>query len=125
MGPRIRMPRIPFAKFFDTMREAGATARLMSVQAAAGQWSVPVSQYETGLHMVVHLPNGSQMGIWGTRAPRLKVACSPERSLALQASHGVALYWQGRKSLRFGGHLHGESRLWYGRTPRWHGLRFR
>ena len=45
-------------EFFDTMREAGATARLMLVQAAAGQWSVPVSECETGLHVVVHLPTG-------------------------------------------------------------------
>jgi isoquinoline 1-oxidoreductase beta subunit len=43
---------------FDTMREAGATARLMLVQAAADQWSVPVTECETGLHVVVHSPTG-------------------------------------------------------------------
>ena len=41
---------------FDTMREAGATARLMLVQAAAGHWSVPITECETGLHVVVHSP---------------------------------------------------------------------
>src|SRR5258705_5215546 len=30
--------------FFDTMREAGATARLMLVRAAAQQWGIPESQ---------------------------------------------------------------------------------
>ena len=31
-------------EFFDTLREAGATARLMLVRAAAQQWGVPESQ---------------------------------------------------------------------------------
>jgi isoquinoline 1-oxidoreductase subunit beta len=43
-------------EFFDVMREAGATARLMLVRAGARQWSVPVSECASGLHMVVHLP---------------------------------------------------------------------
>ena len=42
--------------FFGIMREAGATARLMLIRAAAGQWSVPVSECETSLHEVVHIP---------------------------------------------------------------------
>lgn len=46
--------------FFDLMREAGATARLMLVQAAAGHWAVPASECSTGLHSVVHLPTHRQ-----------------------------------------------------------------
>ncbi len=45
-------------EFFDIMREAGATARLMLVRAGARQWSVPVSECQSGLHVVVHLPTG-------------------------------------------------------------------
>ena len=43
-------------EFFDVVREAGATARLMLVRAAAGRWSVPASECESGLHVVIHLP---------------------------------------------------------------------
>ena len=55
-------------EFFGVMREAGATARLMLIRAAAGQWSVPVSECETGLHVVVHLPTGRKWG-YGELAP--------------------------------------------------------
>src|SRR5712664_2708702 len=40
--------------FYDTMREAGATARFMLIQAAAKQWGVPAAECETDLHVVVH-----------------------------------------------------------------------
>jgi isoquinoline 1-oxidoreductase beta subunit len=40
--------------FYDAMREAGATARFMLMQAAAKQWGVPASECETDLHVVVH-----------------------------------------------------------------------
>ena len=39
---------------FSTMREAGATARLMLTQAAAQKWGVPVSECESDLHVIVH-----------------------------------------------------------------------
>ena len=47
-------------EFFDLMREAGATARLMLVRAGAVQWSVPVSECESALHVVGHRPTGRQ-----------------------------------------------------------------
>src|ERR1700681_4291360 len=40
--------------FYDAMREAGATARFMLIQAAARQWGVPPAECETELHVVVH-----------------------------------------------------------------------
>jgi len=40
--------------FYDAMREAGATARFMLIQAAAQQWGVPAGECETDLHVVVH-----------------------------------------------------------------------
>jgi len=40
--------------FYDAMREAGATARFMLIQAAAKQWGVPAAECETDLHVVVH-----------------------------------------------------------------------
>ena len=48
--------------FFDTLREAGATARLMLVRAAAAQWGVPAMECSTNLHMVVHKASGKKLG---------------------------------------------------------------
>ncbi len=44
--------------FFGVMRESGATARTMLVQAAAQQWNVPASECEATLHTVVHRASG-------------------------------------------------------------------
>jgi isoquinoline 1-oxidoreductase subunit beta len=62
-------------EFFDLMREAGATARLMLVRAGAGQWSVPVSECESGLHEVVHRPTRRKLayGELALAASRLPV----------------------------------------------------
>ena len=40
--------------FYNAMREAGATARFMLIEAAAQQWGVPATECETDLHVVVH-----------------------------------------------------------------------
>ena len=49
-------------RFFDTMRECGAAARLMLIQAAALQWKVPASECSTELHEVVHKATGRRAG---------------------------------------------------------------
>jgi isoquinoline 1-oxidoreductase beta subunit len=49
-------------EFFDTMREAGATARMMLVHAAAQQWSVPSSECQAELHTVIHKPTARKLG---------------------------------------------------------------
>src|SRR6266481_3962547 len=48
--------------FYDAMREAGATARFMLIQAAAQQWHVPAAEGETDLHVVVHRSTNRQVG---------------------------------------------------------------
>src|SRR6202035_1282107 len=48
--------------FYDTMREAGATARCMLIQAAAKQWGVPATECETDLHVVVHRSTNRKAG---------------------------------------------------------------
>jgi isoquinoline 1-oxidoreductase subunit beta len=47
---------------FDTLREAGATARLMLVRAAATQWGVPAAECSTNSHTVVHKSSGKKLG---------------------------------------------------------------
>src|SRR3984957_13193268 len=48
--------------FYDAMREAGATARFMLIQAAAKQWGVPPAECETELHVVVHPSTNRRLG---------------------------------------------------------------
>src|SRR5262249_6779410 len=48
--------------FFDIMRQAGATARLMLIRAAAEKWGGPPAECETNLHTVVHRPTGRKAG---------------------------------------------------------------
>ena len=48
--------------FYDTMREAGASARHMLESAAAQKWSVPASECRARLHEVVHEPTGRKVG---------------------------------------------------------------
>jgi isoquinoline 1-oxidoreductase beta subunit len=49
-------------EFFDVLREAGATARFMLIQAAAQQWGVPAAECETDLHVVVHRATNRRLG---------------------------------------------------------------
>src|SRR5205807_291910 len=51
--------------FFDTLRESGATARLMLIRAAAAQWNVPPTECSTSLHTVVHKASGKN---WATES---------------------------------------------------------
>jgi len=48
--------------FLDPLREAGATARLMLVRAAARRWGVPAADCSTDLHVVVHKASGKKLG---------------------------------------------------------------
>jgi isoquinoline 1-oxidoreductase beta subunit len=47
--------------FFDGMRQAGATARVMLVRAAAQEWDVPVSECKAELNTVVHSQTSRQL----------------------------------------------------------------
>src|SRR3984893_4544141 len=48
--------------FFDTLREAGGTARLMLGRAAPAQGNRPVTECNTELHEVIHTPSGKKLG---------------------------------------------------------------
>ncbi|MBZ5641260.1 MAG: molybdopterin-dependent oxidoreductase [Acidobacteriia bacterium] len=49
-------------EFFETMRKAGATARLMLTQAAANQWKVSPDECKADLHTIVHTATGRKLG---------------------------------------------------------------
>src|SRR6266853_6123013 len=48
--------------FYDVMRTAGATGRLMLIQAAARQWGVDPAQCATEMHVVVHQATNRKLG---------------------------------------------------------------
>ena len=60
-------------EFFDVLREAGASARVMLIQAAAQKWKVAPAECETSLHTVVHRPSGRRLayGELATAASKL------------------------------------------------------
>ena len=47
---------------WKSFRKAGATARTMLIQAAAGIWNVPVDECYTGKGFVIHKPSGKKLG---------------------------------------------------------------
>jgi isoquinoline 1-oxidoreductase subunit beta len=70
--------------FFDTLREAGATARLMLVRAAAAQWGVPASECSTDLHVVVHKASGRKLGYGELAAAAAKLEVPKKEELKLK-----------------------------------------
>ena len=48
--------------FFEVMRQAGGTARLMLLQAAAQKWGLPVKECSTGAHKVLHAGSSRSIG---------------------------------------------------------------
>lgn len=48
--------------FYPTMREMGASVRLMLERAAAAKWNVPVTECKAQLHEVIHTSSGRKVG---------------------------------------------------------------
>jgi len=71
--------------FFDTLREAGGTARLMLVRAAAAQWGVPASECTTSPHMVVHKASGKKLGYGELAAAAGKLEVPKKEEIKLKA----------------------------------------
>ena len=67
--------------FFEVMREAGATGRMMLMQAAAQQWGVPVSECETDLHTVIHKASGRKAGYGELAAAAAKLPVPKKEDL--------------------------------------------
>ena len=70
--------------FFDTLRESGATARLMLIRAAAAQWSVPPAECSTNLHTVVHKASGKQLGYGELAAAAAKLDVPKKEEVKLK-----------------------------------------
>ena len=71
--------------FFVPLREAGATARLMLVRAAAQQWGVPVAECSTNSHAVVHKASGKKLGYGALATAAAKQDVPKKEELTLKA----------------------------------------
>ncbi len=71
--------------FFDTLRESGATARLMLLRAAAAQWGVPAAECATEMHSVVHKPSGKKLGYGELAAAAAKLEVPKKEDVKLKA----------------------------------------
>ncbi len=58
--------------FYDTLREAGATTRLMLERAAAATWGVPVAECRARNHQVVHITSNRSLGYGELVTPAAK-----------------------------------------------------
>src|SRR6266436_5760951 len=70
--------------FYDAMREAGATARFMLIQAAAKEWGVPIAECETDLHVVVHRATNRRAGYGELATAAAKLAVPKREELKLK-----------------------------------------
>src|SRR6266705_1332705 len=70
--------------FFSTLRECGATARLMLVRAAAAQWGVAATECATNLHTVVHKPSGRKLGYGELAAAAAKLEVPKKEDVQLK-----------------------------------------
>src|SRR6202011_1294951 len=70
--------------FFVPLREAGATARLMLVRAAAEQWNVPAAECSTELHTVVHKKSGKKVGYGSLAEAASKLEVPKKEELKLK-----------------------------------------
>jgi isoquinoline 1-oxidoreductase beta subunit len=71
--------------FFDTLREAGATARLMLVRAAAAQWKVPAAECTTSPNVVEHKASGKKLGYGELAAAAAKLDVPKKEEVKLKA----------------------------------------
>src|SRR5215831_2643068 len=71
--------------FFDTLRESGATGRLMLVRAAAQKWGVPEKECTTEPGMVVHAKSGKKLGYGELAEAAAKQSVPKKEELQLKA----------------------------------------
>ncbi|HEY2121811.1 MAG TPA: molybdopterin cofactor-binding domain-containing protein [Candidatus Acidoferrum sp.] len=70
--------------FFDIVRECGASARWMLIQAAAQQWNVPASECSTELHTVVHTKSGRKLSYGALASSAAKIEVPKKEQLQLK-----------------------------------------
>jgi len=73
--------------FFDVMRQAGATARVMLIQAAAQKWDVPASECRTELHTVLHSATGRRLSYGELASAAAKLPIPSKQDVQLKTKN--------------------------------------
>ena len=71
-------------EFFDVLREAGASARVMLIQAAAQKWNVAPTECVTASHTVVHRPTGRRFSYGELAAAASKLPVPKKQDVPLK-----------------------------------------
>ena len=71
--------------FFDPLREAGASARLMLVRAAAQTWGVPEKECSTDASFVMHKASGKKLGYGELAAAAAKLPVPKKEEVQLKS----------------------------------------
>jgi len=73
--------------FYDVMRQAGASARFMLIQAAAQQWNVRPADCATEPHVVIHRPSGRRLAYGDLAARAAKLPVPKKEQLQLKSNN--------------------------------------
>src|SRR5947209_8433171 len=71
--------------FFTTLRQAGGSARLMLIRAAAKEWGVPENECSTEPHTVVHSKSGKKSGYGELAAAAAKLPVPKNEEVKLKS----------------------------------------
>jgi isoquinoline 1-oxidoreductase subunit beta len=85
-------------EFYEPMREAGATARLMLIRAAAQQWGVPEADCTTDPHVVVHKATGKKAGYGELAAAAAKLPVPKKEELKFKPQSAWRYVGKGQTS---------------------------
>jgi isoquinoline 1-oxidoreductase subunit beta len=84
--------------FFDVMRQAGATARVMLIRAAAEKWGIPASQCRTELHTVIHPQTGRRLSYGDLAAAAARLEVPKKEDVRLKTKNEWRYIGKGMKS---------------------------
>src|SRR5882762_10142665 len=84
--------------FFDIMRQTGATARLMLIQAAAQKWNVPSSECHAELHTVVQTATGRRLPYGQLASVAAKLPIPKKTDVRLKNKNEWRYIWKGMTS---------------------------
>ncbi len=85
-------------EFYEPMRQAGATARLMLIRAAAQKWGVPESECATDPHVVVHKASGKKAGYGELAAAAAKLPVPKKEELKFKPPSAWRYVGKGKTS---------------------------
>lgn len=106
--------------FYEPMRQAGATARLMLVRAAARKWNVPEKECKAELHQVVHTSSGRKLGYGELASAAAALPVPQKEELVYKPKSEWRYIGKGAKSYDLRGMVSGKAI--YGQDARIEGM---